>query len=106
MVMTGTIYRGSRIAAQNQAGVEVMCLECLKPTQLEAVDYSFDDGFGGVIDWKVETECCGTNDYRNQGCDGCGEMLSLSKFEDCLYCEKCFGEMIDLFTRRAIVHDL
>lgn len=91
MVAVGTIYRGSKKAAQDQAGKTVLCLDHFAPTKLEAIDYSFGDDFGGVIDWKVETECCGTDNYRDQGCDYCGDMLPLAKLGDCLYCAKCLA---------------
>jgi hypothetical protein len=92
MVYTGHITRGTRRAAREREGKEVLCLECLAPTELVSLDCGFDDQFGGVTDWRSVTKCCEGEDYRDIGCDNCGMIVAVEKYGDNLLCEHCIVE--------------
>lgn len=88
----GTIYRSRLSSVLPRKGEEVICLECLEPTVLKIVDYGFGDDFGGFVNWELRTDCCESDNYRSEGCDSCGKILTLKPFLDCFYCETCHRE--------------
>jgi hypothetical protein len=87
----GTIVRNSRKSAHFQlyeSPKEVICQECLKPSSLEISDYGFADDFGGVVDYRVVTRCCDSEEWI-EGCSGCGEVKTVTKDGSDYFCQEC-----------------
>lgn len=105
------IYGNITLHSKRSAGEDiefsrrVWCPDCLRIEDVQVEDYSFNDQFGCVTDFRVETECGKDPLDCITGCGNCGELvkplhqviyntteLKKSNWPDDWFCTPCYQE--------------